>query len=94
MADLDLEIGVLDLSLENASGHEHRLRPISDRTLVLLQEALSARLLQGGLDVSTRHFESVRAQPVTLQLASASDEDAARMLADALLGGLLLQLRL
>ena len=94
MADLDLEIGTLELTIEAVRGHEHRLRPISDRALVLLQEMSTQQLLQAGVEVGSRRLQSVRAASVTLDLARTGNEDAARLLAAALLRGLVLQLGL
>jgi hypothetical protein len=88
---LDLKIGHLILNIANATGHEHRIRPIAERAAALFAEG-SLKFLEReylGSDV----FESLGGAPVDLNLHSTSDEQAARAIADAWLQAMALKLR-
>jgi len=83
----DLTIDHLNLNLSNAAGHEHRLDSIARRAFDLLSERLPS-----GLEAST-HFDRLEVEPLSLRLATMSDDEAANALADALAEALLLKLK-
>ena len=79
----DLKIERLRLNIENAAGHEHRVHPIALRAVALLAERLDG---PGGTEVSRlsqRHWDTLNARPLDLQLDFMSDEQAAEGIASA-----------
>jgi hypothetical protein len=89
---LDLQIDRLSLTLAGAAGHEHRVEPIAARAVALLGERLDRLLAEGAARPAAGAAGALEAPPVNLDLAASTDEDAAGLLADALLAALAPQL--
>ncbi|HEV2962504.1 MAG TPA: hypothetical protein VG649_11805 [Candidatus Angelobacter sp.] len=83
---LDIKIDSLRINMENAAGYEHRIRPIATRAAAILADRLGD---YGG----AREVDSLQASPVNVNLGTASDEEAARKIADAWLEALALKLK-
>jgi hypothetical protein len=83
---LDVKIDCLRINVENAAGHEHRIRPIAQR---------AAQIFAGRLGeyVGSYNTEELRAASVGLDLGASTDEGAARVIADAWLDALAIKLR-
>jgi hypothetical protein len=79
---MDIDIELLQLNIVDASGHEHRIRPIAARAAEILAERLEdraeTRMGRGG-----RHVRRVRAGAVHLDLNRTSNERAAMSIATA-----------
>jgi hypothetical protein len=78
----------LSLSVAGAAGHEHRLEPIAARAVALLGERLDRWAAEGGAAPAPGAVAGLEAPPVNLDLAASTDEDAAGLIADALLAAL------
>jgi len=89
---LELEIGELLLTFEGAAGHEHRAGTISRRSIALLEELVNKNLMQLGLAGEGRRLAQVKVPSVKVDLSLASDEQLARMVAQAIYGALIEQL--
>jgi len=76
----DLKIERLRLNINNAAGHEHRIRPIALRAVALLAERLEG---PSDLRVSRDRWDTIAAEPINLQLNVMSDEQAANNIATA-----------
>ena len=87
---MDLKIDRLLLNIENGSGHEHRVGPITERAVALFAER-AAKSLEGKAPRSGT-FDSLSGPPVDLNLNSTSNEQAAHAIADAWLHVLMLRL--
>ena len=87
---MDLKIDRLLLNIENGSGHEHRVGPITERAVALFAER-AAKSLEGKTPRSGT-FDSLSSPPVDLNLNSTSNEQAAHAIADAWLQVLMLRL--
>lgn len=87
---MDLKIDRLLLNIENGSGHEHRVGPITQRAVALFAERV-AKSLEGEPPRSGT-FESLSGLAVDLNLNSTSDEQAAHAIAEAWLHVLMLRL--
>lgn len=85
---LDLKIDAMELNIEDAAGHEHRVEPIVLRALGILAERLDARPAGQG----AQNVADLSAPPVELELHTMSDEQAANAIADVLLETLALKL--
>jgi hypothetical protein len=81
----DIKVDCLQIEVENATGHEHRIRPIAMRAAELFADRLGE--YSGKYDV-----EALQAVPVTLNLAHSTDEHAAYMIARAWLAALAMRL--
>ena len=77
---IDLKIERLRLNIDNAAGHEHRIRPIALRAVALFTQRLDG---PGGIKVSRERWERLAAEPVDLQLSVMSNEQAAEGIATA-----------
>jgi hypothetical protein len=77
---MDIEIELLQLNIDNASGHEHRIRPIAARAAEILAAHLDECQPVGEDDDRTRVPE-VSAGTVQLDLAHMSDARAALLIA-------------
>ena len=77
---VDLKIERLKLNINNAAGHEHRIRPIALRAVALLATRLDG---PGGLQVSRERWDTIAAQPVDLHLNVMTNEQAADGIATA-----------
>jgi hypothetical protein len=76
----DLKIDRLKLNINNATGHEHRIRPIALRAVALLAARLDG---SGALNVSRERWDAVAAEPINLHLNVMSNEQAAEGIATA-----------
>ena len=74
----DLKIDRLKLNINNATGHEHRIRPIALRAVALLSERLD-----GSSGLSRDRWDAVAATPIDLHLNVMSNEQAAQGIATA-----------
>ena len=77
---VDLKIERLKLNINNAAGHEHRVRPIALRAVALLAQRLDGA---SGLSVSRDRWDAVAAAPIDLHLNVMSNEQAAQGIATA-----------
>jgi hypothetical protein len=91
---LDLNIDQLRLNIDNAAGHERRVRPIVTRALELAAERLSVRAAEGRPRPPHEAVGRVDVAPVRVALGRMTDEQAASAIADALLEELALHLGL
>jgi hypothetical protein len=85
---LDLKIDCLQLTIENAAGHEHRLQPIAARAAVIFAERLNERWAEGGRALASMSIDSLSAPPLSLSLNDMSNEQAAQAIAIAWLAAL------
>ena len=83
---LDIKIDCLRINVENAAGHEHRIRPIAARAAQILADRLDEYAGQYSV-------EALRAAPVSLNLGATTDEHAARTIAGAWLAALAIKLQ-
>jgi hypothetical protein len=72
----DLKIDRLRLNINNATGHQHRIRPIALRAVALL-----AQRLDGSSEFSRERWDTIAAEPIDLHLNIMSDEQAAQSIA-------------
>jgi hypothetical protein len=79
---MDIEIELLQLNIEDASGHEHRIRPIASRAAEILAQRLEERQSPGGGRGLSR-VAGVNAGTVNLDLNRMGDERAALSIANA-----------
>lgn len=82
----ELHVDRIRLTVHGAEGQEHRLAPLGERTAAALQGLLAERPL-GSAEVA-----HLAPQPVELDLALTSDEEAARRLAEGIYSALALRL--
>lgn len=82
----ELEINRLNLSIHDATGHEHRVEDITRLALDLTAERLPMRL------ANAIDLESLAVAPIQLQLGAMSDEEAADHIASVILEALTLKL--
>ena len=85
----ELQIDRLLINVTNAAGHEHRVRGITSRAISLLAEGWETRLRA---EPGSRAVRSIAPKQVDLTLGRMGDEEAARLLADAMLETLALEL--
>jgi hypothetical protein len=88
----DLNIERLQLEINDAPGHEHRIAGIAQRATALLAEQIDIRY-GGGRGWFPKKVDSVHAGPVEVDLNRIGDEQAARSIADAWLQALALRLK-
>jgi hypothetical protein len=89
---LDLKIDRLNLNIEDANGHEHRIRPITTRAFGILADRLGERWATGERMPDTKNIEKFSVPPINLSLNRMSDEQAADYLAKTVLEALALKL--
>jgi len=90
---LNLQINRLNLTIENAAGQEHRVRPITARAMTLLAERLDLRLIDEGGRIGTQNIERLNVPSVDVNLNQMSDEQAAGAIASAIVEALALKLK-
>jgi hypothetical protein len=78
---LEVGIGRLGLNLDNAAGHEHRIRRISARAAAIFAGRIDETLTAHSLESST--MDHLSAPPVSLNLNRMSNEEAASAIAGA-----------
>jgi hypothetical protein len=89
----DLNIGSLGLTINNAQGYEHRIRPIAGRAAALFAERLEGFSAEASGLPEFRSVIRVSALPVSVDLTTMTDEDAAASIARAWLEAVTLKLR-
>jgi hypothetical protein len=89
----DMNIGSLGLTITNAEGHEHRIRPIAARAAAILAEGLEGFSAEAPGLSESRNVAGVSASPVGVDLRTMTDEDAAASIARAWLEAVALKLR-
>ena len=89
---LDLKIDRLNLNIEDAAGHEHRIRPITSRAFGILADRLGERWSTGQQMPDMKNVEKLSVPPMSLSLHHMSDEQAADHIANAVLEALTLKL--
>jgi hypothetical protein len=89
---LDLQIDSLNLNFENATGQEHRIRPIATQALTILSDRLGERWAVKERMPDTQNLESLSVPPVNLMLQQMSDDQAAEAITQAILEELILKL--
>jgi hypothetical protein len=81
---LNLNIGTLNLTMQNAQGHEHRITPIAERAASIFATRLQKSAAMNGLGArSLTPIDSLLAAPVNLNLRTMSNEQAASTIAAA-----------
>ena len=88
---LDLKIDRLQLEINNAAGHEHRIAPIAERAAALLAERIDIQYRDGRARIDG-NIGGITARPINLDLTRTSDEHAAQTVADAWLDALAMRL--
>jgi hypothetical protein len=78
----------LNLRIASASGHEHRIRPITRRALELLRLRLRDELLAADARMDDQWLANLSLPALRVDLASLSDEAVADQLADAMYSAL------
>jgi hypothetical protein len=89
----DLTIALLQLHIEGATGHEHRVQPIARRAATVLGEHLSAWYGAASQLRPSVRLEAITAPALSVDLNHTSDEQAARQIAGAWLEALALHLK-
>lgn len=82
---LDLKIDRLNLNIEDATGHEHRIQPITSRAFGILADRLGERWATGQRMPNTKNIEKLSVPPINLSLNQMSDEQAANYIANVVL---------
>lgn len=91
---IDFKIDLLNLSLEDAAGHEHRVRPIAARAAALFAARLDERWADKEPGAGSQTIDALNAPLVSLNLSEMSDEQAADRIANAWLEVVALKLKL
>jgi hypothetical protein len=90
---VEVNIQSLHVQMDNVAGHEHRIQPIVARAAALFTERLHERWANGRQAPDSDSIESLSAPPVSLNLGSMSNEQAASQIATAWLEALALKLQ-
>jgi len=90
---VDFRIERLQLRIENAAGHEHRIHSIAMRAAAILADRLQERLATGASAPDPAAIDGLSAHPVSLNLNGMSDEQAAGGVAAAWLEAVTLRLK-
>jgi hypothetical protein len=88
----DFNVDRLSLSLGNVQGHEHRVQPIASRAAAIFAERVEACCGEDRGASSSRNLGSVSAEPLSVDLAAMTDEQAAQSIAKAWLDAVALSL--
>jgi hypothetical protein len=89
---MDLTIGNLNLSIDNARGHEHRIRPIVHRAGAILAKRLDEKYGDAGLPGRARDIRALAGAKIDLNFGRTTDEQAAGAIAAAWLEAIALHL--
>jgi hypothetical protein len=89
---LNLNIDSLTLSITNAEGHEHRIRPIVARAAAIFAERAEVYCEENPGVPGSRRLGSVTAAPMSVDLRKMTDEHAAHDIARSWLQALTLKL--
>jgi hypothetical protein len=90
---LDIKIDALQINMEGAAGHEHRIRPIAARAAAIFAERLDDYCAEASGLSGTRRLDSVNAAQVDANLNTMTDEQAANSIARSWLDAIALKLR-
>jgi len=74
---LMVDIESVALTITNAEGHEHRVRPIVERAAALLAERAESYYVESPVNLNSRTWNRLSAAPVTVDLQSTNDEHIA-----------------
>ena len=88
-----LSINTLQLNLQNAAGHEHRVSAIARRATTLFAEQVSRRVSAGTSRAESVRLQCLSAVPLQVELGSMSNEQAATALDGAWLQAVSLTLK-
>ena len=83
-----LSVDHLRLKFAHASGHEHRVRPITRRAVELLRLRLRDELLSSGVRLESLSLATLAVPSVNLDLGTLNDEDVAEKVAEAMYAAL------
>ncbi len=89
----NVNIDRLNLTIENARGHEHRVAPIARHAADIFTTRLDEQLKSAGRQPSSTDLDALSASPLRFDLRSMSDAQAANAIADAWLNAVQLKLR-
>jgi hypothetical protein len=78
-----LNIGALNLTVQNAMGHEHRIEPIAQRAASVLAKRLRQLATDNAVSHLDARIDSLTAAPVDFNLRSMSNDQAANVIASA-----------
>ena len=92
MVILNLNIDSLALTITNAHGHEHRIRPIAARAVAIFAERVDVYYRESPQTTESKHLNDVSAKPVDVDLGKMTNEDAAQTIARSWLQSLTLKL--
>jgi hypothetical protein len=87
---MDIDIELLQLTIDDAAGHEHRIRPIAMRAAQILAERLQER--EGRLPGRGSHVPRVHAGALRVDLNRMNNERAALSIATAWIEALTVKL--
>jgi hypothetical protein len=88
-----LNIGALNLTVQNAMGHEHRIEPIAQRAASVLATRLGQLATDNAVSLRDTRIDSLTAAPVNFNLRSMSNDQAANVIASAWLDAVAQRLR-
>jgi hypothetical protein len=88
-----LNIGALNLTIQNAMGHEHRIQPIAQRAASVFAARLGQRSTYSAVSHLGARIDSLTAVPVDFNLRSMSNDQAANAIASAWLDAVAQRLR-
>jgi hypothetical protein len=89
---LDLSIDSLALKVTNATGHEHRIRPIAQRAAAIFAERVEVYCGEQASVLGSKNVRDVSAAPVNVDLYTMTDEHAAQTIARSWLEALAIKL--
>lgn len=88
----DFNVDLLSLSFGNVHGHEHRIRTIAARAAAIFAERVEVYCEQDPGASSSRNLERISAAPLSVDLTSMTDEQAAQRIAKSWLDAMALSL--
>jgi hypothetical protein len=88
---LNLNIDSLALKITNATGHEHRIRPIAQRAAAIFAERVEVYYGEQASVSRSKNVSDVNAAPVSVDLHTMTDEHAAQTIARSWLEALKLK---
>ena len=88
-----IEIGRLNMKIENGAGHEHRIRPITLRAAGMFAASLNDRLGDFAHRPHPLRIGRLTAKPLDVHLGTMTDDQAAHAISSAWLETLSLRLR-
>jgi hypothetical protein len=88
----DFNVDRLSLNFGNVQGQEHRVGPIAARAAAIFAERVEVYCGEDRRAPSSRNVGSVSAEPMNVNLATLTDEQAAQSIAKAWLDAVALSL--